>query len=131
MATISGVGGSVTIPAAAGGQTITAHRWTADETRDVHDVTGFPDTGNRRVKLGGMMRLKGSVEGILNTSGMPTILASNDDGQPTAGFVLQQAAGDTLSFAGLITNIGPVVDKRGLAICTISFSSSGVITHAA
>lgn len=138
MATITGVGGSVTIPAGANtpGQHISFGRWTADETRDVHDITGFDDAGNRRVKLGGMMRLKGTAEGIIEvnvstTSGTPSFVATNDDGQAVAGFVLQQAPGDTLSFSGRIGNVSPTVDKRGLATCTISFSSSGVITHAA
>lgn len=131
MSMITGVDGSATIPAGAGGTTITIFRWNADIQREVFDATGFGADSNRRVKIGGMYHLVGTAEGWLDTDGVPvlgSLITSN--AAVTAGFVLQSQSTDTYTFSGIVGNINVVVERVGQAIATISFESSGAVTPA-
>lgn len=131
MSVITGVGGSATIPSAAGGGTITIFRWNADYQREVFDATGFSTSGNRRAKIGGMHHLVGTVEGWCDTAGVPTLgTLATDNAAATADFILQTATGDTYTFSGIIGSINVVVERVGQAIATLGFESSGAITVA-
>lgn len=141
---ISGLFGTVTIPAAAGAQNIQFSQWTARLTRDIHDVTPFIITGtesqvdNAREKIGGLMHLVGSATGFLMVSstsgGAPTLgtapnALDSAKGTPLAGFFLHSHRPSLANykFTGIIGEIAPTVDRQGNAGVSVSFESSGAI----
>lgn len=132
---VTGVNGSVTIPTAAGGQTGLIYRWNGRFEREVKDVTTFDDSGNARVKRGGMMKVTGSCEAYFNGT-TPAIDSGATGGVAIAdaivqgGFVLQAATGNTYSFSGAMSSIRIATEKNGDSIVTMNFES-GWITGAA
>lgn len=130
MAALSGATGSVTV--VGGGQTTLITRWTCSIERDIHDISNFDNSTNERTKLGGMMDLKGTVEGTVNDAAMPDIAtqmqAEDSTGTPT--FVLLTKAGKSYTFTALISNISMDVPKGGVQTFTMAFESSGAIVVA-
>ena len=127
---ITGVKGHVIIPAAAGGGNINFTRWQADIPQEEHVVTGFDDAGNADVVMGGLIDLKGTAEGFLDSAGVPTLGTMGDDnGAPTALFYLESDGANDYNykFAGILNLIRHGVDKRGMTAVTVGFESSGDI----
>jgi len=135
---VTGVGGKVTIPDAAGGTTGFITSWRADITREVIDATTFDDLTNARTKLGGMYDLKGSCEAWFAKDDVPDIADFLiEDAEPTAvaTFELIGVRDDAVSannkgynFGGIISSLSINVEKVGQARVTISFESSGDIS---
>lgn len=125
---VTGVNGSVTIPAAAGGQTGLIYRWNGRFERPLKDITSFDDAGSARKKRGGMMKLTGSCEAFFNGT-TPAIDSGATggvgiaDAVVQAGFVLQGANGNTYTFNGAMRVIDVDSEKVGDNIVTMSFES--------
>lgn len=127
MAAITGVTGDCEIPTAAGGINVGIFRWSANIQREVFDVTGFDDSGNARIKVGGLYHLVGTCEAYGQDT-IPTLgTMEDDDATATPTFVLTSSAGDTYTFAGILTDVGPTVEKKGVGTTTMTFESSGAV----
>lgn len=136
MAAITGIDGSVTIPAVAGGQTGLIYRWSADIEREIIDITSFDDSGSAKVKAGGMHQLTGSCEAYFDSTALPVIdgdsgLTVADAVATVADFELQTKTGDKYTFGGLITSIRVAVEKVGQCIVTMNFQSDDDVVAAA
>lgn len=130
MAYTSGVGGAVTLPSGAGGQTGLIRTWNATIAQEIIDATTFSDSGNMRTKIGGMYDLKGTCEAIFDGSAVPalgTLVTADSAG--TSGFVLLLSSGESYDFTGIISNIGISIEKTGQAIVTMTFESDGEVTE--
>lgn len=128
---VSGSKGAVTVPTAAGGQTIQLFEWTATVERDVSDVSTFDEATNWRVKQGDIAHLTGSATGFFDadTSDTDKITAfATEDDAPTAGFILTAFTDKNFQFTGILRNVTPSVNKTGGPV-TISFNfeSSGSV----
>lgn len=132
---ISGVNGKVTVPSAAGGQTIQMFEWTATVERELSDVSTFDEDTNWRVKQGGIAHMTGSATGYFDadTSDTDKITAfATEDDAPTAAFKLVEttttAPDKMFWFDGILGNVTVNVNKTGGPV-TISFTfeSSGPI----
>lgn len=135
---ISGANGSVTIPTAAGGQTIQITEWTATVEREIFETSNFDADTNWHTAQGGMAHLTGSATGYFDadTSGTEsdkiTAFGTEDDA-PTAGFklVAYEVSGTEqkwFEFAGILSNVTFNIAKTGGPV-TISFNfeSSGEV----
>jgi len=130
MAIVTGVGGAVTLP---GGElSANFNRWTASFDREVFDVTSFDDSGSGRVKLGGLHDLKFTAEAYLAGAAPALGTMVTEASGPTAGFLLRFKSGSSngYSFSGIINNVSPVVERKGIQTCTISGESSGPVALA-
>ena len=135
-AAITGQDGSVTIPAAAGGQTGLIYRWNARFEREIHDVSTFDDATAARTKAGGMMKLVGSCDAYFNgttpaiTTAPVTSGVADADQPVVAGFFLKVSTSRHYSFSGIISSIRIVTEKAGQCVVTMNFQS-GWLTGAA
>ena len=133
---VSGANGGVTVPTAAGGQTIQITEWTATIEREVFDTSTFDEDTNWLVHQGGMTHLTGSATGYFDgdTGDTDKIGAfGTEDDAPTSGFklVAYEVAGTEqkwFEFSGILSNVTFNVAKTGGPV-TISFNfeSSGSI----
>lgn len=125
---VTGSNGSVTIPAAAGGQTGLIYRWNGRFERQVHDVSTFDDTTSARTKVGGMMKVTGSCDAYFNGT-TPAIDSGATGGVAIAdavvqaGFVLQAYTGRTYTFNAAMSSFRIVAEKAGQIIVTMNFES--------
>lgn len=128
---VSGANGGVTIPTAAGGQTIQLFEWTATFERELSDVSTFDEDTNWRVKQGGIGHMTGSATGYFDADASDTdkitAFATEDDA-PTASCILTAYTGKTFQFTGILGNVTVNSAKTGGPV-TISFTfeSSGSI----
>jgi hypothetical protein len=132
--TITGVNGSVTIPATIGvpQETVDIHifEFTASVDQDIVDDSNFEGADNWKTTVGLMHHLTGTCRGtIMAGTGAELGIAdfATVNAQPTAGFVLTADTGRTYTFAAIISNINVVVAKTDRCFCTLSFESSGDI----
>lgn len=127
---VTGVKGNVIIPTAAGGTNINFTRWSADINEEEHNITGFDDSGNADVIMGGLVDLKGTAEGYLDSAGVPALGTMDDDsGAPTALFYLEvDGTNDkNYKFTGILNLLRTGADKRGMTSASVGFESSGDI----
>ena len=131
MATLTGVGGSVTItePGLAG---LSLHffEWRATIHRDVFDDSNFDDAKNARTKIGGMYDLKGTARATADQADHPSIGSmATEHATPTAAFVLQLISGKTLTFAGICSDIAIATVKGDRVFYDLTFESSDDVTE--
>jgi hypothetical protein len=116
---LTGNDGGITFPAAHGGHLAT---WNASFSRQVSDITGYGDSGRRR--LLGIWDVTGSAGGIL-TSDSPGADAIAADG---AALTLKVSTACTYGMTAVISDIAMSVTKTGDAAVTFNFSiSNGTI----
>ena len=135
MASITGVDGKVTIPAAAGiVQTTNIHffEWEADIVQVVEEDSNFDGAVNWKGKVALSHQLVGTARGTMVSASDFSI---GDFGTvnevPNAGFILQSQSGtstnSSYTFSGMLSNIRTEVKKPGRVFVFVSFKSSGAI----
>ena len=119
--------------------------WSATVTRSVHDITGFLDTGRRRML--GLLDVTGSAGGTLkydavnhapNAAGTATTSSALGDTLGTAGLqtfgntgstsnpiVLTFVSGCTWTFVGIIDSMAASSTMGGDTTITMNFQMSG------
>ena len=127
MGAISGVTGTIAIPAGMGAASaLVVVSWRATITRDIFDITSFANAFNAKESMAGMYDLKGTCEGFLGSAATlyATTAFTTADQAPVTGFVLTASTGRTFTFDGLISKFSPTVDKRGMNRFSLDFESS-------
>lgn len=136
MATITGVDGAVTIPAAIGGVenvNIRVVSWTARIIGDIEDHSNFGQTTNWKDIIRTMHHLEGSLEGYAMSAATSALFGTTSgfdikNAGPASGMVLQSSTGNTYSFKALSSNLRIVTAKTDVIRVGIDFRSSGAIT---
>jgi hypothetical protein len=149
MPAIVGTSGSVVFtamsassPAADSIVEASVRRWTANITRSSNEANTFSATSSARVRLGGVIRLTGSLDGWLDTTQvfLPTDWNASILGTTYAatadGFVLNASSkGGTqriqYKFAGWLSGLRVGVRRAELNSFTCDFVSTGTITSTA
>ncbi len=131
MATLTGVGGSVTLGE---GPTLNIFEWNADIRRDVFDDSDFSSATNSREKVGGMADLVGTCRGTMAgglTDGPPGIgTMATEHGAGSGGFFLESegVGNKNYKFSGILTSVQTTVLKTDRIIVTVGFESTGAVT---
>lgn len=136
MATLTGIGGTVTLQGLEGapGSQFHVFEWTLDLQREVFDDTNFDSSGNvdenARTKVGGMYHGVGRVRATAAKDEAFDLadFQTSHAGPSTGNFVLTAATGRAYTFKGMIANINVAVAKRDRVFYDISFNTSGDVT---
>lgn len=143
MASITGVGGSVTLPAIAGPESgsdadLHVFSWNATISSTIADDTNFESTGNWKTSIRLNYRLTGTCRATVTTDAKASIFGTaatagfaKVNAPPSAGFVLQTASGDTYTFSGFVDSVRFTTDKQDRCFADVSYRSSGAVEVAA
>lgn len=127
MAAVTGVKGAVVIPGTHGIPTALVTRWTMSVEREVFDISNFDNATNERTKLGGMVHIVGTLEGIVDSTTTPPLTdLIKEDSLGIAALQLEIDAGATknYSFSAIITSLAFDIPKAGVATFVASFEST-------
>ena len=101
--------------------------WSANFTRTVHDVTGFADTGRRRVL--GIADITGSAGGFMefndSNSSPSAFQNTHASGDVAAEFLLTVATGCTYTFHAVMDTVSISSTAGGDATITMNFQMAG------
>lgn len=129
-----GSDGSVTVASdytdLVAGTHIIVREWSGSFVQDMFDDSSFDQSTNWKDSVGGMHDFKGTISGSIATGGIAGPLAdfSTQNAPATTGdFTLQESAGETYTFKGILGGIRTVTTKTGRVDITLSVESSGAI----
>lgn len=133
MATLTGVGGSVTIAEIATAAALHFFEWSLDIQRDVIDDSNFSDASNARTFIDGLYHGVGRARATAAQSqALQLGKLDVEHAQPTADFELRSQTGavahTAYTFSGIITGLTVAVNKRDRVFYDVAFETSGDIS---